>query len=303
MPETPQPKMLTRYTSLIGLTAVLIWCYASDLTRLVGRWWNDSDYVYGFLVIPFAVFLLKRRWPLMERLTERSGSGGSLWGLGLVAGAILLRCASAYMSDPVFGPLSIVPCLAGVVLILGGWRALRWAWPAIVFLVFMIPLPGFLEFWGHLALQRVATVMSTFILQTIGIPSASYGNVIVMSDGQLSVAAACSGLRSTMLFFAVSTAAAFLVEGIPEKITVLLSAIPATIAANVFRIASTGILHELAGAELADAVFHDLFGFLMLPLASLIVWGEIGLIRRLLIHENWGQGPLPLPREQLSSRA
>lgn len=288
---------MTRIIQYLPIFLVILWCYGGEVASLVTRWWNDSDYIYGFLVIPFSVYLLHHRREMAK--AWNTSSSWNWWGLALVIGSAALRCASAYMSDPVFGKMSLVPCLAGVVMLFGGWGGLRWAWPSIVFLVFMIPLPDFLDSWGNLVLQRVATVMSTFLLQTAGIPAVSFGNVILMADGQLSVAEACSGLRSTMLFFAVSVGAAFLVQGIPEKLTVLLSAIPATIVANVFRIASTGVLHELAGAEIADAVFHDFFGFLMLPLASLIVWGEVALIRRLLVTHEWEHRPLPIG-EQLT---
>jgi exosortase len=278
-----------RNAHFILLAGVVLWCYYTELATLVSRWWDDSDYIYGFLVIPFSVYLLRHRRALLEDWDGK----GSWWGMAFILLSILIRCASAYMSDPIFGPISVIPCLAGIVLLIGGWKALRWSWPAIVFLIFMVPLPSFVATIGNLVLQRIATILSTFSLQTLGIPSVAYGNIIQMADGQLSVAQACSGLRSTMLFFAVSVGAAFLVRGIPEKVVVLLSAIPATIAANVFRITSTGIIHELLNAELADAVFHDLFGFVMLPIASLIVWAEISLIRRLLVHEDEDM-PLPI---------
>ena len=281
---------MKRYGTFLLLIVVIIWCYAADFVRLVGRWWEDPDYVYGFLVLPFAVWLLWRR---RSMAANWQATNGVYAGIALILFAIVMRAASAYISDPVFGPMSLIPCLAGVVLLLGGWGGLHWAWPSIVFLVFMIPLPSFVASLGNLLLQRVATVLSTLVLQTIGIPSVAYGNIIVMTHGQLNVAEACSGLRSTMLFFAVSVGAAFLVKGLPEKITVLLSAVPATVLANVCRIASPGVLHEVVGPEVAGAVFHDLFGFLMLPLASTIVWGEIGLVRHVLVSEEQ-HGPLPI---------
>ena len=37
--------------------------------------------------------------------------------------------------------LSLPPFLAGLVLLLGGWPTFRWAWPALAFLAFMLPLP------------------------------------------------------------------------------------------------------------------------------------------------------------------
>ncbi len=278
---------LRRHPWHILIVLVLAWSYAPTLFRLAWRWWQNPDYVYGFLVIPFAVFLLWYR----REMAAAWNSAGSLWGWALIAFAILLRCVSAYTSDPVFGPLSLIPCLAGVVLLLGGWMGLRWVWPSLVFLVFMIPLPSFVATVGQQLLQRVATEASTFMLQTLGVPAAAYGNVIVMTDGQLKIAQACAGLSSTMLFFAVAVGAAFIVEGLPEKVIVVLSAIPATIIANVFRITATGVLHQLISPELAETVFHDVFGFLMLPLASLIVWGEIALIRKLLVPADF-EGPV-----------
>ena len=36
---------------------------------------------------------------------------------------------------------SLFPFLIGMTLAIGGWKALRWAWPSILFLLFMVPPP------------------------------------------------------------------------------------------------------------------------------------------------------------------
>ena len=260
------------------VSGVLVWAYGSRMVMLVSRWWNEPDYSYGFLVPVFAVALLWSRRQMMESFVPK----GSWWGLAFFALAALMRWASAYFYFELVDTVSLVPCLAGVVLFVGGWRALRWAGPSIVFLVFMVPAPGPVAGLLSHPLQRIGTIASTYILQTCGIPAVAQGNVILLTEGELGVADACSGLRMMMLFFTVWVGAVLLMKlALWEKVLILFSAVPIAVVANVVRITATGILYETAGAELAEAVYHDLAGWFMMPLAVVLLWGEMSIISRL----------------------
>ncbi|TWU41308.1 Transmembrane exosortase [Novipirellula aureliae] len=265
----------------LPIAITILWTYSSELLRLATQWWQDPDYIHGFLVIPFAVYLSYRR----RNMVDWKRVQGSVWGLALIGLAIAMQCVSAYMTDPLLTPLSIPVCLAGILLFLGGKEVIGWLWPSLVVLLLMIPLPDFMSSWGNLALQRVATVASTFLLQVFGVPAASFGNVIVLTNTELGVEEACSGLRSTVLFMAVSVCAAMVVKGVPERIVVILAAIPAAILSNVIRIVATGLLYQYSDAEFAEAVFHDFFGFLMLPLATAMVWAVVRLTQAILIPQ------------------
>jgi exosortase len=262
------------------LIAVLAVTYGSAMAMLANRWWKDADQVHGFLVPVFAGVILWIRRDMVVDLAPR----GSLWGLALLFVAGAMRWASAYFFFALLDPLSIVPLLAGIVLFAGGWRALRWAAPAIGLLVFMVPLPGFAAGLLSHQLQRVGTIVSTYTLQTIGMPAVSQGNVILLSEAQLGVVEACSGIRMMMLFFAVCFAYAFLVKRpLLDRALIIVSAMPIAVLANVARIVTTGVLHELVSHEAADTLFHDLAGWFMMPLAVVMLWGEMALWDRLLI--------------------
>ena len=62
------------------------------------------------------------------------------WGLAFLALWALMRWAAVYFNFESLPEMSMLPFFAGLALFVGGWQAFRWAWPAIVFLVFMIPL-------------------------------------------------------------------------------------------------------------------------------------------------------------------
>jgi exosortase len=262
----------------ILFSAVLVWAYGSPMAGLAFRWWNEPDYFHGFLVPVFAVVLLWNRRQMLESFVPQ----GSSWGLALFALSAAMRWASAYFYFRLLDPLSLVPCLAGVALFVGGWRALRWAGPSIVFLVFMIPAPGLVADLLSHPLQRIGTVASTYILQTCGVAAVSQGNVILLTEGELGVADACSGLRMMMLFFAVCVGAVLMMKlAWWEKVVIVLSAVPIAVVANVIRITATGVLYQTASSELAEAMYHDLAGWFMMPLAVALLWGEMGMISRL----------------------
>jgi exosortase len=167
-------------------------------------------------------------------------------------------------------------------LLLGGRQAMRWAWPSIAFLVFMLPLPSAMAVSLSHPLQRLATVISVNIIQMLGIPAAAYGNVIELTNSKLEVARACSGLRMLTLFFAVCVGAAFVIRGpLWEKLAIVLSAIPIALISNASRIVLTAIQREVYSTEKMDELMHDVAGYAMMPLAMLLTFGVIILLQKM----------------------
>jgi exosortase len=244
------------------------------------RWVNDADYSHGILVPVFAAYLLwSRRQMLKFPLTR-----GSWWGLVFLLLAAGMRWYSNYCFYPLADGPSLIPCLAGVTLLVAGWSALQWAWPAIVYLGFMMPLPAFIA--GQLGhpLQRIATISSTWLLQLFGVPAISRGNVIWLTSGKIGVVEACSGLRMLVLFLAITVGASFLIKRpLWEKVFVAASALGIGIVTNILRITVTAILYEYVGKELAEKIFHDLAGWLMMPGATLLLWLELYVLSKILV--------------------
>src|SRR5205809_573306 len=99
-----------------------------------------------------------------------------------------------------------------------------------------------------------------------------------------------------VVFFAMSTAVAGLVNRPAwEKAVIVASAIPVAILSNVIRITATALLYEVGGKELGDAIFHDWSGWLMMPLALCLLWGELFLLSHLLAEDEARQ-PIALYR-------
>ena len=99
-------------------------------------------------------------------------------------------------------------------------------------------------------------------------------------------------------FLALSTAVALLMRSseLWLRLTVLLSALPVAILANVARITVTGLLYSASQDRLAKVVFHDVAGWLMMPLAVAILLLEIRVLKRLIIDQAPGGVDRALPR-------
>jgi exosortase len=263
-----------------GFGAALLWSYWPTLGEMVGRWIADPRYSHGFLVPAFALFLL---WYRREE-AARVEPGIHAWGTILIAVGIALQLAGAFIHLEWVETLSLLPSLAGLFALIGGWPALRWAWPAIAFLFFMIPLPYAVENAVGQPLQRIATLSSTFALQTLGLSAIAEGNTIAMDHARVGVVEACNGLGMLFMFFAFSVAVALLIDRpLVDRLLIVAGAIPTALLANILRITITGLLHETVGSETANMVYHDLAGWLMMPLALAFLWIEIILLSHLFI--------------------
>jgi exosortase len=174
----------------------------------------------------------------------------------------------------------------GVLMLVGGWHTIQWAWPGPLFLVFMFPLPSWLEQNILWKLQTLASVASTFVLQMLGVAAYREGNVINVAGTPLFIADACSGLRMVTIFGALAVAMVFLVER-PwwDKFMILLSAIPIALLVNIIRITVTGLLYMVVGPDsnFAHKLSHDWAGYFMMPLALGFLWLELQILERITI--------------------
>jgi exosortase len=269
-----------------GLLVLLVVAYW-DMFALTSAAWTEGLYSHGWIVPLFALGLIWMRWRPMGPvpMSER-------WiGLALLAAGLLMRLfAAEYGMNPV-DRLSFLPALFGVFVLVGGVNIIRWAWPGLVFTVFMFPLPTILENVILLRLQTLAAMCSTFVLQTLGVPAFRSGNVINISGMDLFIADACSGLRMATIFIALAVAMVFLIER-PwwDRLIILLSAVPIALVVNIVRITVTGLMYMWwPKSSFVQHLSHDWAGWFMMPLALGLLWLELQILERLTIPVETGQ--------------
>jgi exosortase len=285
---TTTPREFNRLPSLatFGPLALcvlaLAWTFWPTLAELAYTWNTNQQYGHGWLVPVFAAYLLYHRRDKLSIQTMQP----SYWGLALLAAALGMRLGSTYMYFHAFEQLSLIPAVAGLTLLLGGWSAVRWAWPSLLFLFFMIPLPFSIATAMAGPLQSLATISATFIMQTMGLPAVSEGNIILLNEHQIGIVEACSGLRMLVVFFALSTGVVLISSRHwIDKTIIFLSAVPIALLANLVRITATGVLYSFGLGEMANHFFHDVAGWVMMPLALAMLWVEIKILDALFIDQ------------------
>ena len=107
-----------------------------------------------------------------------------------------------------------------------------------------------------------------------------------------------------LTFFALSTAFALVVRRpLVDRLVLLASAVPVAVAANVARITATGLAYHAWGhnSATAHAILHDMAGWLMMPLALLLLWAELRLLDLYFVPAVPRQ-PLPMLASPLRRR-
>lgn len=260
------------YPVIGAFVLALLWAWFPVLKSLVIRWSQDAQYTHGFIVPIFAAYIAHQRSlqvPDCDSTPQKSGF------IFIAIGAISYW-VGAHIYFEWLEQASIIPVIFGLILLIGGKWLGRVTWPGVAFLFFMIPLPYAVETSMAVPMQQIAGRYSEKALQTMGVAAIRHGNLLRIEDQVLGIAEACNGMRIMVVFFAISTAMAMIIQrNWIEKLIIVCSAAPIALFCNILRIAITGLLYVYSGPKLGDLVFHDLAGWLMMPLALLILTLEL----------------------------
>ena len=273
---------------VVVVVSALVFAYWPTLVDLVAVWRREPDYSHGFLVLPIAALILAQLWP-------RAAENGPrvFWpGLLLILAGLALRAWFQSRGNNWTANATLLITIAGVALSRLGLRTLWSTWPALAFLVFLLPLPSNVNSSLSQPLQSLATRASSLVLRASGLWVMAEGNVLIVGGEPLEVAEACNGLSMLMSLAATVAAAAALIPMAPfKRIVLLLSIVPVALLSNVLRISATAWAYHLLGAKLGGEWAHDLAGYLMMPLAMVLVGLELWLLSLLVVETTVSDDP------------
>jgi exosortase D (VPLPA-CTERM-specific) len=265
---------------------VLILAIASALpvfwsgTMALADAWATPEYSHGPIIPLISTFLflreMRRGPPTSSPITDR-WPGVAVVFLGLLIGVIgnLARINDIVM-------YGLIVWVAGLVLTLFGFRRGCLFWPAVLHLIFMLPLPQFVYWQVSVFLQVVSSEIGVAVISFIGVPVYLDGNIIDLGVYKLQVAEACSGLRYLYPMLSFTYVFAVLYNGpVWHKILLLMSAAPITVLMNSFRISVIGVMVNNFGIEYAEGFLHTFEGWVIFISCVVILFGMVIVLQQL----------------------
>ena len=248
----------------------------------LGQAWATPEYSHG-PVIPLLsayMFLIEmRRVPQTRAVPHRAP------GVWIVFVALLLGVLGTFVTVPEVVTYALILWIWGIVLTVFGLRRGWVLWPAVLHLVFMLPLPQVIYWKLSTSLQLISSEIGVGVIALFGIPVYLDGNVIDLGIYNLQVAEACSGLRYLFPVMSFSYVFCVLYNG-PRwhKFVLFLAAAPITVLMNSFRIGVIGILVDNFGIGQAEGFMHAFEGWIIFIACILILFGIAVILQRTRRH-------------------
>ena len=262
-----------------------------DLAQTV---WRSDEQFHGVIILLIVAWLvLDRRFAVAaEPAAPRVGSGGALFGLGL-----LFYILGRSQEILIFEVGSQIPVLTGALLILHGRGALRALWFPIIYFIFMVPLPSIAVDAMTGPLKQWVSVIAENTLYAVGYPIARSGVTLSIGPYQLLVADACSGLHSMfslsalgLLFMYLAGRKSWVHNGL-----MLTSILPIAFAANILRVIFLVLITYHLGDEAGQGFLHGMAGMVLIVAALLLLFLLDSVLWRLLSSRHAATNGLHKP--------
>lgn len=265
--------LLLWWPVLLGLGVLLLPTYL----RLNHDVWNDEAQAHGPFVLLVVIWLFVKKW---RALMAIEGPSWPVSGIAIFSAGLLLYIIGRSQSLILLEMGAQIPILIGLLLFLFGWRAVKLLWFPLLFLIFMVPLPGFVIDGITGPLKGYVSAVVDWVLHGVGYPISRNGVIISIGPYQLLVADACSGLNSMFSLSAMGLLYLHLMQyrSTMRNVLMIASILPIAFLANVIRV----MLLVLVTYHFGDAVghtFHEFAGIMLFMLALMLLFAFDSLLK------------------------
>lgn len=243
----------------------LLVLYVPTYWMLAHGMWNEDDHAHGPIVLVVALYLIwQNRAVFMADAARPSGVEAAIGWTLLVVG--LLAYALGRSQDILlFEVGSQIPVILGALLITLGAKAARALWFALFFLIFIVPLPGFIVDAATGPLKQYISIIAEQVLYAAGYPIARNGVTLHVGQYQLLVADACSGLHSMFSLSAMGLLYLYLMErtSVTRNLIIMAAILPIAFVANIVRVMVLILVTYHLGDEAGQGFLHGFAGIML----------------------------------------
>ena len=252
-----------------ALAASFFVAYLPTYLRLANGAWRTEQEGHGPLIMLAAAWLA---WQQRDRLRAIEFKPALVAGWIILLLSLLVMALTRSQDIPMIEVATQIPVILGCLLLIGGWPLARvFAFP-LAFLVFSIPPPTWLLDAFTVPLKVWISDVVSNVLYNLGYPVAQNGAMIMIGSYELMVKDACSGINS---IFALSAIGVFYIHEFVgdnpiRKLILILSIVPITVGANIFRVVTLVLGAYYIGVDTIEGLFHDLTGIALFIFALIL---------------------------------
>lgn len=242
--------------------------------------WQSDDHAHGPIILLVVIWLF---WQIHRSILALDARPAPIFGWPVFVIGLLVYVLGRSQNISILEIGSQILVLGGVFLILQGWPGIRIAWFPLVYVVFMIPLPGILVDAVTGPLKNWISLIAEQVLYLAGYPIARSGVVLTVGQYQLLVADACSGLHSMfslsalgMLFMYITGRVSYL-----HNAVMMASILPIAFAANIVRVVVLILVTYHLGDEAGQGFLHGAAGIVLMLAALLLLFLLDAVLNRL----------------------
>lgn len=273
-----------RLLLMATMVGLVVWWGRRALEDIYVFATGQADNGYILLAPAVAIYLAWLRRSRLQFIRYRP----TLMGPLLVAAGVLASDWGDENGVQLLWHGGVLLALLGCVLSMTGLELVRQFAPVIITMCFVVPIPGRVREALAGPAQDLSVATAHMLLELGGFDAIREGNIIVIEGQPVAVGEACNGMRMVFALALVVYAFVFSVPFSMGTRLFLVAAAPiVALACNVVRLVPTSIAYGWFNPTLAEQI-HDVGGWLMLPLALLMLMGLVKLLRWLdLPVMNW----------------
>ncbi|OGU20371.1 MAG: exosortase B [Hydrogenophilales bacterium RIFOXYD1_FULL_62_11] len=257
----------------------LLVLYVPTYWMLAHGIWNEDDHAHGPIVLVVALFLIWQQRDIFTAADKPTRVEAAIGWTVLVIG--LLAYALGRSQDILLFEIgSQIPVILGALLITLGMKSVRALWFALFFLLFIIPLPGFVVDAATGPLKQYISVIAEQLLFAAGYPIGRSGVTLTVGPYQLLVADACSGLHSMFSLSAMGLLYLYLMQhtSTTRNLLIMAAILPIAFVANIVRVMVLVLVTYHMGDEAGQGFLHGFAGIMLFIIGLLFLFALDGIL-------------------------